>query len=303
MLAKTIVGSTSVVEINRNLLKQLEEKIVGLVGDTAIETSKASQHDASHAALYHLSSGGKRTRGRLAIHASLALGLSQSDALCLASVTELLHNASLIHDDLQDEDRLRHGLATVWSKYGTNAAICTGDLMMSAAYASLCGVSNYMIIPSLLALVHERTQLAIRGQCEDLAVQNQAVNEIQIYEKIVVAKSGALLSLPLELALVASGHSSSAGQARRAAEAFSVAYQIADDLDDFPGDAQKGSLNIVCVAQASGAHEDAVSSAKNYGALHLEKAINAAQDLPCDSGALLLQLAYELREHFSSKEQ
>jgi geranylgeranyl pyrophosphate synthase len=302
MLAKTIVDSTCIVDINRDLLKRLEEKIVGLVCDETIETPKTSPHHASNAAQYHLRSGGKRTRGRLAIHASQALGLSQNDALCLACAAELLHNASLIHDDLQDGDRLRHGLPTVWSKFGTNAAICTGDLMMSAAYAALCGVSNYMVIPSLVALVHARTLQAIRGQCEDLDVQNQAVNEIRMYEKIVIAKSGALLSLPLELALIASGHSNSAGQARRAAEAFSVAYQVADDLDDLPDDAQKGSLNIVCVAKASGVYRDAVASAKNFGALHLDEAIKIAHGLPLHSGALLHQLACELREYFSSKE-
>jgi geranylgeranyl pyrophosphate synthase len=303
MLANTIVESTSIVDINTDLLKQLEEKILGLVSDANIETSATPTLDASCAAIYHLGSGGKRTRGRLAIHASLALGLSKKDALSLAAVAELLHNASLIHDDLQDGDSLRHGLPTVWTKFGTNVAICTGDLMMSAAYAALCGVSNWSVIPSLLALVHERTALAIRGQCEDLDVQNEPVFDTKIYEKIVIAKSGALLSLPIELALITCGHASWSGQARQAAEAFSVAYQVADDLNDMHCDAPKGSLNIVFVTQASGVNGDAVASAKNFGALHLEKAMDAAQELPCRSGALLLQLSCELREYFSCKEQ
>ena len=71
------------------------------------------------------------------MHAGLALGLSEPDVLCLAASAELLHNASLVHDDLQDQDGMRRGAPAVWKKYGSNVAICTGDLMLSAAYAAL----------------------------------------------------------------------------------------------------------------------------------------------------------------------
>ena len=69
---------------------------------------ESSAGKAVAAALYHLRSGGRRIRARLAIHASLSLGLSSADALALASTVELLHNASLVHDDLQDDSLLRH---------------------------------------------------------------------------------------------------------------------------------------------------------------------------------------------------
>lgn len=294
--------SLNALDVGENVLKQLEVKIVSLVNGGAANSVNFLQSEAQLAAIYHLSSGGRRVRGRLAIHASLALGLSKDAALCIAAVTELLHNASLIHDDVQDKDTLRHGLPTVWVKFGSNVAICAGDLMLSAAYAALCGISRSQVIPSLLALVHERTALAIQGQCADLAARSQSVSCTTIYEKIVIAKSGALFSLPLELALLTSGKHSWTGQARSAAEAFSLAYQAADDLSDRQRDAQVNSLNIVHVLQAAGDNTDAVACAYQYGARHLDMAIAAAQQLPGEAGALLLQLAYQLREFFNAKE-
>ncbi len=307
MFAQTTLEPTKLkllnaLDVGENVLSQLEVKIASLVNGSGANSINFPQSDAQLAAIYHLSSGGRRVRGRLAVQASLALGLSKDDALCIAAVAELLHNASLVHDDLQDKDTSRHGLPTVWAKFGSNVAICTGDLMLSAAYAALCGTSRTHVIPSLLALVHERTALAIQGQCADLAARSQSVNRTNTYEKIVIAKSGALLSLPLELALLASGKHSGAGQARSAAEAFSLAYQVADDLADQQRDAQVNSLNIGHVLQAAGDNTDAVACAYQYGARHIDIAIAAAQQLPSGAGALLLQLSYELREFFNAKE-
>ena len=124
-----------------------------------------AQVTARSAARYHLSAGGSRVRARLAVAASLALGLSKADAVHIASCAELLHNASLVHDDIQDRDVIRRGQAAVWSKYGSNLAICTGDLLLSAAYSVLCRFSQPLFLPAMLALVHQRTAVAIDGQC------------------------------------------------------------------------------------------------------------------------------------------
>ena len=63
---------------------------------------------------FHLASGGSRTRAKLCIDAGLALHLSSKTIVALASTIELLHNASLVHDDLQDADISRRGRESVW---------------------------------------------------------------------------------------------------------------------------------------------------------------------------------------------
>lgn len=301
MLAMTTLDSTGGLKISPNLLTQLQAKILGLVDWGTGTTATGPRSGATLAAVHHLGSGGRLIRGRLALHAGLALGLQESDTLCLAAAAELLHNASLVQDDLQDGDKLRRGLPAVWAQFDTNVAICTGDLMLSAAYAALGGIGNPQVIPELLTLVHRRTAAAIQGQCADLETRNQPAGDTLLYEKIVIGKSGALLSLPLELALTASGMGEWTRDARLGAEAFSVAYQVADDLADFQCDALRDSLNIVTVLEATGYSSDVVVLACQFGSRHLDKAVAAAKKLPCDSGAVLLQLSSELREFFDHR--
>lgn len=298
MLAMTTLDSIDGLKTTPNLLAQLQAKILGLVDFGTDSTTNSPQSEAVLAARHHLNSGGRLIRGRLALHAGLALGMQESDALCLAAVAELLHNASLVQDDLQDGDKLRRGLPAVWAQFNANVAICTGDLMLSAAYVALGGVGSPQIIPELLVLVHRRTAAAIQGQCADLKTRSQPASNTVLYEKIVIGKSGALLSLPLELALTASGMGEWTREARLGAEAFSVAYQIADDLADFQRDAPRDSLNIVAILEASGDTANAVVRACQFGSRHLDRAIAATKKLPCDSGAVLLQLSGELQEFF-----
>jgi geranylgeranyl pyrophosphate synthase len=281
------------------LLKKLDAKICSLVSGDFDVPNASAMSDAAQAARYHLQAGGERIRGRCAIHASLALGLSEPDALCLAASAELLHNASLVHDDLQDSDGTRRGVPAVWKKFGSNVAICAGDLLLSAAYAALCGLSGSRHMPALISLLHERTSVAVRGQCADFMARQHTVVTRDAYISIAVAKSGALLSLPLELALIAAGRSNWTSQARAAAEAFATAYQIADDLSDVLTDRESGSMNFICILESAGCGADSTALARKLGSEHVDKAIALLLSLPCDAGSVLAELSLGLRRSFA----
>ena len=298
MLSETLQDAVPKASNAGVLIKKLESKIIGLVSGESGSQTSSTQSDATQAARYHLQAGGERIRGRCAIHASLALGLSESDAICIAASAELLHNASLVHDDLQDKDETRRGVPAVWKKYGTNVAICTGDLMLSAAYAALCGLSDSHHMPALISLVHERTSLAVRGQCADLMTRQHALVTVDSYIDIAIAKSGALLSLPLELALIAAGRKNWTTQARDAAEAFAIAYQIADDLSDVLLDRESGSMNIIFVFESAGCGLNSTAFARRLGSQHIDKAVALSRTLPCDAGSVLGKLSLELRRTF-----
>lgn len=254
---------------------------------------ESSPGQAVAAALYHLRSGGRRIRARLAIHASLSLGLSSVDALALASTVELLHNASLVHDDLQDDGLLRHEVPTVGVVYGTNIAICTGDLLVSAAYASLATFSNTKLLAKLIGLVHTATAEAIRGQCAGFPHSESAPNDLAKYNKVAIAKSGALLSLPFQLAFLGAEKIQWLPQARRAAEEFAVGYQIMDDLQDVVCDGPM-AMNMVTVLKARGHGEQALAQAYELGLKHLRNAADLSDGLPDGSGDLLKALALSL---------
>ncbi|MBG6219643.1 MULTISPECIES: polyprenyl synthetase family protein [unclassified Janthinobacterium] len=253
--------------------------------------------DAATAAACHLRSGGQRVRARLAIHAGLSLQLAPGDIVAIATTVELLHNASLIHDDLQDRDLLRHGVATVWSAFGDNTAICAGDLMLAMAYGALGAVTQTSLLPALLNLTLAHTSKAIHGQCLDLAGPQH--DDVASYESMARAKSGALLSLPTELALLAAGRAEAMPNARYAAESFAIGYQIVDDIDDIDIDSDPlkiaRSFNIVLMLQAGG-QASARAAAVKLAQHHFGCAAAAAAELPGGTGDLLTTLIQRLAQ-------
>jgi Polyprenyl synthetase len=281
------------------LIASVEDLMLQLVlsGYDTVSEYRLSRHEA---AVFHLRSGGHRVRAQLTLFAGRALGLGATDATVLAATVELMHNASLVHDDLQDREAVRRGAPAVWAAYGSEVAVCTGDLLLSAAYGALSGFSDCQRLPRLLALIHERTSMVIRGQCAELTSRGKEVNRIAEYENIVIGKSGALLSLPLEMVLLAAGESGWMSEARRAAEAFAISYQILDDLEDFDADVAAGPgfgcANILSVLKAGGPDSDAVKVARELGLGHLETALKSADRLPNGSGAFLRELAVKLQQ-------
>jgi geranylgeranyl pyrophosphate synthase len=278
-------------------LGQVESKIFSLLDDGYSDPLK-ELGGAVKAARFHLKAGGSRVRARIGLHSGLALGLTIDDCVTLSATSELLHNASLIHDDLQDRDTERRGAETVWLTFGDNIAICTGDLLISLSYGCLSSFSNTKILPELFSLVNSRTCEAIYGQCADLRMQGTVVKDIELYKQIVAAKSGALLSLPLELSLVSSENKINLQDAKLAVRNFAIGYQIADDIADVDRDAGSSdtpnSLNIVHVIKAAGHGAASTSIARNIGKEHLAQACDSAALLPHGCGDFLVQLASKL---------
>jgi geranylgeranyl pyrophosphate synthase len=252
-----------------------------------------------HAAKYHLASGGHKVRAQLSLAAGHALGMAERDIIIIAAAVELLHNASLIHDDIQDGDVTRRGLETVWKKFGVNTALCTGDLLLSAAYGVIANFSQVALIPKIITTIHQRTATVIQGQCCDILGKLEPIKSIAEYEDITIAKSGALLSLPLELALIGTNHSADLSSARQAAQHFAIGYQIADDLCDIEKDSacagKSESMNIIFVLKASGETQDLKVSAKTLALKNLDQSITSARVLPSNAGAALIELAQNLK--------
>ncbi|MCG6118582.1 MAG: polyprenyl synthetase family protein [Aquimonas sp.] len=248
----------------------------------------AGQGQAGDIAAEHLGAGGGRVRAKLALAASQALGLPQDAAVAVAAACELLHNASLVHDDLQDRDALRRGRMAVWQEHGDAAAICVGDLLLSAAYASLaaCGYAT----PALLLRVHERVGAVIRGQSSDLSLRGRSDTSLARYEEVAAGKSGPLLSLPVELALLLADEGDHLTSAVVAGERFAVGYQMTDDLDDVQRDALNEELNVVAVLAARGERAP-LQVARELALGHFREARIAALTLPRGAGQLLADYA------------
>lgn len=277
-------------------LALVQEKMVSAVRSCAHETPGLASI-VLEAAAFHLERAGHQVRARIALGACQALGVELEHALTLAAATELLHNASLVHDDLQDQDAERRGQQAVWIKYDANTAICTGDLLLSCSYGVLAQYQDPSRVGALLRRMHARTAQAVLGQSADLSYQDKELRDLSVYKQIAIAKSGALLSLPLELALIAAHQEAFCAQACEAAQAFALGYQIIDDVDDYASDQLRVSGQVLNVLQVLGKDTDIASAQKQALQIareQLEQSITLANELPSSAGALLIQIAQKL---------
>jgi geranylgeranyl pyrophosphate synthase len=191
----------------------------------------------------HLGAGGKRLRARLALAAAQALGLERDEAIPWAAACELLHNATLVHDDLQDGDDRRRGRPTLWAAHGAAQAINAGDLLLTLPYLAVRDLRcSDAVRWRLCEAIARRAEQTVRGQAMELDLLEQ--RKLGWHEWSVAArgKSGALLALPVEGAALLSGLD--AANARRQAEPFAtlgVLYQAMDDHTDLWGDKGRGS--------------------------------------------------------------
>lgn len=245
---------------------------------------------ACAAALEHLSSPGKQVRARLALHSARSLGLDLRSAVAIAAASELIHNASLVHDDIQDGSDQRRGISTLWARHGRDVAICAGDLMISAAYAALAQVGGPHVSQAV-ARMHNRISQVIHGQVSDLAARDSGATTFFQYRTIAVDKSAPLLGLPVELSLILAGRHDCLVQAERAADAFALAYQMADDVEDVESDMASGSLNAVAIFAREMPIERARLLVRRLVHRTFRQASRLAGSLPSDSGALMAGMA------------
>jgi geranylgeranyl diphosphate synthase, type I len=261
---------------------------IGQVEQYMLELVFQGAGQAGQAATDHLAAGGSRIRARLALHAAHALGLPRRETIAIAAACELLHNASLVHDDLQDRDALRRGQEAVWRRHGDAIAICTGDLLLSAAYGALADTG--VAAAALITRMHRRVGAVIRGQCDDVALQSGTLQSLAVYEQVASGKSAPLLILPLELTLALAGRDNSIAVAEEAGSLFAVGYQAADDLDDVTQDALNEELNIVAVLAAAGERHPH-RAARNFAIKRFRQAHAVSLTLPAGCGGLLAQQA------------
>ena len=185
---------------------------------------------ARDAALYHLKTGGHRMRARLAL-ASTADWDRHDDAVLAAAACELLHNASLIHDDISDGDGYRRGHPTVRALHGDDVALCAGDLMMAASFDAASRLSDSRHASELTRSMAHCAARVIGGQSTELARGNGAVlPDFREYLDTTRSKTAPLIEVA-----IGAGQTASPRTVRSVSEGIGLAYQILDDLDDLTG--------------------------------------------------------------------
>jgi geranylgeranyl pyrophosphate synthase len=223
---------------------------------------------------HHFAASGKGQRALLCLTVSNHLGLAPDTATHLAAAIELLHNASLVHDDLVDRDTTRRGQHTVWKQFGDATALNLGDLYIVGAFRALAEMpAPQPLTRDVLTLFTTSVQRVINGHAVEMQQTQQITSTLADYEAMAKAKSGVLFALPVLASLILAEAPTAWREAAQAAlEDMGLAYQMQDDLFDLlgckqgrsaGGDLRGGRITLPVVlflAQASAADRDRLTA-------------------------------------------
>lgn len=186
----------------------------------------------AEAATHLIHAGGKRLRPALVLLASRSGEKGRPESDMAAAAVELVHLATLYHDDVIDETDVRRGVPTVHAKWGVEVAVLAGDYLF--AVGCILGATAGGEVPMILAT-------ALADVCEGQIAETQALNDpgrsVAGYLETIGRKTGALFRASCELGASTSG----AGATERAAlrtygENLGAAFQLVDDVIDLVGD-------------------------------------------------------------------
>jgi hydroxymethylglutaryl-CoA reductase len=255
--AATLLGPTDI----RKRVETLRQCYLPQIMQLIEEVVRAASGSASNLVTlcdYHLSTGGKRLRAVLPLLVADTLGADPSRLAPFGAACEMLHNATLVHDDIQDGDRLRRGLETVWHRFGTAQAINLGDAMF---YYTL------LLIQRLDAPAAQREAAARRalhdtlrvidGQDRELSLAHTPRPTLADYFAMVEGKTSGLFALPMAgAALLCGAPPAVTGALEEAARHMGVLFQIQDDIldlygnkgrDERGGDIREGKRSVLVV--------------------------------------------------------
>lgn len=186
-------------------------------------------------------SAGKRVRPLLCLLTCDTAGGNWSQAVPAAAALELLHNFTLIHDDIQDASPMRRGRPTLWQLWGASQAINTGDAMFALSHLALLRLVQKDIAPATIIRAVRRfdetcVELTI-GQNADMNFEERDGVTVDEYMAMIEGKTAALLSLSAELgALVAGCEPGIVAHYAAFGRELGLAFQVRDDILGIWGD-------------------------------------------------------------------
>lgn len=185
-------------------------------------------------AQYIIAAGGKRLRPALLLLISGALSCQDAQKFKLAAVVEFIHTATLLHDDVVDESRLRRGNATANETFGNAASVLVGDFLYSRAFQMMVEVQSMRI----MAVLANATNIIAEGEVMQLMNMHNAELDEAGYLQVIRSKTAQLFEASARVGAILAG--ASPAQENAAAtygQALGTAFQVIDDVLDYDGDA------------------------------------------------------------------
>jgi len=218
--------------------KQIEQnaKLVNKYLNSKLKGNPKKLYDAAGHLIIH---GGKRLRPYMVIKSCQILGGKNSNAMNAASAVEMVHNFSLVHDDIMDNDEMRHGVPTVHKKFGMPIAILAGDVLFSKAFQI---ISDSKLSPNATIQLVSRLAKACVDICEGQLLDVKMAEEKRIptqsdYITMIGKKTAALFDVSCAMgAICASNKAKDVSNLSTFGRNLGIAFQITDDLIGVMGD-------------------------------------------------------------------
>lgn len=196
-------------------------------------------------ATYIISSGGKRLRPLILLLSAKMFGydnIAEDDNhIRLAAAIELIHTATLIHDDIIDNSTMRRNRVSAHLKWGVRNGVTAGDWLFALAFDLVVSTKNMRMIK----VVANMTKTLARGELEQLRNKNAGIATEEEYFKVIAAKTGILFEAAMQLAaLVADQSEENINNAGLFGLHLGLAFQIQDDLLDYVGSSELIGKNI-----------------------------------------------------------
>ncbi len=211
---------------------QIDESIKQLFSEISFSRKPEGLYDPLR---YMIDGGGKRLRPRLCLTAYALFNDELTDEILQpAAGLEVFHTFTLIHDDIMDKSPLRRGNPTVWTKWGEDGAILSGDVMCIDSYRRIAQAPEDVLGKVLKLFNHTAAQVC-EGQQYDMDFEKIEKVPMNQYMMMIGLKTAVLIACAAKMgALIGGASDEDAGNLYRYGYALGLAFQIADDwLDAF----------------------------------------------------------------------
>ncbi|MBB2777571.1 UNVERIFIED_ORG: octaprenyl-diphosphate synthase [Comamonas terrigena] len=190
---------------------------------------------------YIIAAGGKRLRPALLLMVSNALGEQRPTKHTLAAVVELIHTATLLHDDVVDESTLRRGRPTANESFGNPASVLVGDFLHTRSFQMMVEAGNMRI----LQVLSDATNVIAEGEVQQLINTHDASLDEAGYLHVIRSKTAKLFEASTQIAaILASANPTIEAACATYGQALGTAFQIIDDVLDYDGDAAEMGKNL-----------------------------------------------------------
>ncbi len=216
----------------RQYRSQVERYLQSFVGETKPHTLYGPSE-------YVLKAGGKRIRPVLVLLACEAVGGDAREALHAGAGVEILHNFTLVHDDIMDHSPTRRGRPTVHTKWDHNVAILTGDALLALAYRALLKTRSARI-QEISRLFTEGVVIVCEGQAFDKEFEERRRVHVNDYLMMIEKKTARMLAVAAEIGgLIGTADTGRLAALRSFGMSIGRAFQVQDDLLDIVADEEE----------------------------------------------------------------